>query len=119
MQALGELHAYQRRIDGYESTAYHSDQGLRCAREEVEKLHRELEREQIFKKKYMTTRRKLQVWRAKHEKLHMAFQAAWHRLIAEASLIFVPDWPGRRRLRRCFSAGGAVAARPQRRALHI
>ena len=38
MQALSELHACQRRIDGYESVAYHSEHRLRRAREDVEEL---------------------------------------------------------------------------------
>ena len=51
MQALSELHACQRQINYNESTPYYSELGLRCAREDVEELHQELEREQIFKKK--------------------------------------------------------------------
>ena len=81
MQAFSELHACQRRIDGYESVAYHSELSLRCAREDVEELHREFEKEQILKKKYMKIRRKLQVWRAKHGKLHTTFEAARYRLL--------------------------------------
>ena len=39
MQALNDLQACQRRIDGCESTAYYSELGLRFAREDVEELH--------------------------------------------------------------------------------
>ena len=48
MQALSDLQACQRHIDGYESTVYYSELGLHCAREDVEELHRELERELVF-----------------------------------------------------------------------
>ena len=73
MQALSDLQACQRHIDGYESTAYHSELCLRCTRENVEELHQELERGKIFKMKYIKTRRTLQVWSSKHEKLHTAY----------------------------------------------
>ena len=55
MQAWSDLQACERSIDGYESTAYYSKLDLRCAREDVEELHRELGREQNFKKKFMKT----------------------------------------------------------------
>ena len=80
MQALSELHACQRRIDGYESIAYHSELRLRCIREDVEELHQELQKEQIFKKKFMKLRRKLQVLSAKHVNLHKRYVDSRDRL---------------------------------------
>ena len=48
-QALSDLQACQHHIDGNEIAAYYSELRLRCAREDVEELHQEFEREQNFK----------------------------------------------------------------------